>query len=123
MELQGPVETEEKINNLVEEILAKLPIASRGPDEPAAFPPTQRQEMSWGQISMGGKSPQTNALPKLQILWVLRPYRAPTSTYHVFLNHFSPLPLFSSSKIEFTEEFQYTDEYQGSNSQPVKVLG
>jgi len=39
MELQGPAETEEKINNLVD-VLAKLPVAFRGPAEPAVFPLT-----------------------------------------------------------------------------------
>lgn len=86
-------------------------------------PQTRRREISWGQISVGGKSPQTNFVLRLQIFWVLLPHWPPSSTYHSFLNHFSLLSLLSLSEREFTEWIQCINESQGNNRQPGKVLG
>ena len=57
MELQGPVETEEKINHLAEEVLAKLPVAFRGSAEPVVFPPNPETRNLPGAELSGREEP------------------------------------------------------------------
>lgn len=119
VELQSSAETEGKINNLVKEVLTKLPIPFR---HQLVFP-QPRKKPAGDRSQWEGGALRPTLCPKC------RPFgfsclTGLALTIAVFsFNHFPPFLLHPLSKVEFSEWIQYMDECQGNKRQPVKVLG